>query len=392
MLKGFAITPPVIGRISIGRVVLKDGKRLPKKDDGFTVTTQVQTQDGWMLHPLDELLRKGLEKTPCIKSQDAKPAASFVAESSSQELANISQPSNASGVASKVSNKLRTIPIKLLFDDPNLSMRASYSFFDRQTGRPICVGNGETCRRVVKGGAGMESLTCPGPSACPLGAGGACKPYGRLNVRIDADGAEVDETGSFIFRTTGYNSIRALAARLRYFAAVTGGCLSTLPLELRLRGKSTTMSHRSPVYYVDIVLRTGLQIEEAVKTARALHAQREASGFDQAALDVAAKLGFANGEFEDTEEEGVSVVEEFYPEEPSTATEHGRNTRDESSVQHDSGNLPPQSEIQNPFAGAPRQATKPAKTHPALSHKLAERLEASKQAIPSSKGKEDLCL
>ena len=46
MLKGLAITPPAIGRISIGRVVERNGKRLPEKDDQFTLTTQVQTRDG----------------------------------------------------------------------------------------------------------------------------------------------------------------------------------------------------------------------------------------------------------------------------------------------------------------------------------------------------------
>ena len=29
MIKGLAITPPVIGRISIGKVVERNGKRLP---------------------------------------------------------------------------------------------------------------------------------------------------------------------------------------------------------------------------------------------------------------------------------------------------------------------------------------------------------------------------
>ncbi|TBU96737.1 hypothetical protein [Phytopseudomonas dryadis] len=41
MLKGLAITPPVLGRISIGKVVEKNGKRLPEKDDQFTITSQV---------------------------------------------------------------------------------------------------------------------------------------------------------------------------------------------------------------------------------------------------------------------------------------------------------------------------------------------------------------
>ncbi len=37
MLKGLAITPPVVGRISIGRIVEKNGKRVPEKDDQFTL-------------------------------------------------------------------------------------------------------------------------------------------------------------------------------------------------------------------------------------------------------------------------------------------------------------------------------------------------------------------
>ena len=35
MIKGLAITPPVLGRISIGKIVEKEGKRLPQKDDQF---------------------------------------------------------------------------------------------------------------------------------------------------------------------------------------------------------------------------------------------------------------------------------------------------------------------------------------------------------------------
>lgn len=42
MLKGLALTPPVIGRISIGRVVEKNGKRLPEKDDEFTTLMATQ--------------------------------------------------------------------------------------------------------------------------------------------------------------------------------------------------------------------------------------------------------------------------------------------------------------------------------------------------------------
>lgn len=271
MLKGLALTPPVIGRIAIGKVVEKNGKRLPEKDDEFTITSQVQSRDGWVLHPVDECLRKD------------------------------------SGA------KLRSIPVRLLFDDPDLSLRAHYTMFDRATGRPLCVGNGESCKRATL--SGMQSLECPSPQACPLAEGGNCKPYGRLNVRIDleAEGAPNDELGSFVLRTTGFNSIRTLSARLRYFHALSGGLLSTLALELRLRGKSTTLSRRTPIYYVDLTLRAGSTLAEAIGMARAEWEQRRAAGMDQAALDEAARSGFALGEFEESEEDGAAVVEEFYP-------------------------------------------------------------------------------
>lgn len=57
MLKGLAITSPLLGRISVGKIVEKNGTRLPDKDDQFTITSQVQGKDGWLLHPLNEELR-----------------------------------------------------------------------------------------------------------------------------------------------------------------------------------------------------------------------------------------------------------------------------------------------------------------------------------------------
>ncbi len=270
MLKGLAITPPVVGRISIGRVVERNGKRLPEKDDQFTLTSQVQNREGWVLHPLDDALRQ------------------------------------------VAGGKLRSIPVRLLFNDPGLNLRADYSLFDRTTGRPVCVGNGETSRRMAKEGITQEA--CPGPDGCPF-AMGECKAYARLNVRV----GDEDELGSFVLRTTSYNTIRTLAARLAYFDAVSGGRLACMPLELKLRGKSTTMSFRSAIYYVDLVVRSGLSLEQAIGEARALDQARKDAGFDQAALDEAARVGFANGAFEDLVEDVPAVVEEFYPGEAGVA-------------------------------------------------------------------------
>ena len=265
MIKGLAITPPILGRISIGKMVEKNGKRVPEKDDQFTLTSQIQNKEGWVKHPLDEQLRA---KAP--------------------------------------NQKLRSIPVRMIFNDPELNLRAEYSLFDRQTGRPVCVGNGETCRRLTN--QGVEQHPCPSPDLCTLAQGGLCKPCGRLYMNLD----ESDEFGTFIFRTTGFNSIRTLAARLSYYHAASNGLLSCLPLQLTLRGKSTTQSYRMPVYYVDLTLREGVHLQEAIQVAKQIDEQSKAAGFYQEALDFIAGQGFANAQFEVNAEEGGEIVEEFY--------------------------------------------------------------------------------
>ena len=312
MIKGLAITPPVLGRISIGRVVERNDKRIPVKDDQFTITTQVRGKDGWLAHPVDEALR-----------------------------------------SHSANQKLRSIPVSVLFDQADLNLRADYSLFDRQTGRLMCVGNGEVCRRHTP--EGVKTLDCPSPTHCELAQGGlACKLYGRLHVRVDAqvnspiqtgDASQQetaqgkapdadssaaalpgpslslgdDDIGSFVFRTTGYNSVRTLAARLQYYQAVSGGKLASMPLELKLRAKSTTMSRGTPIYYADLAVREGLSLQAAVAQAQSIHQARAAAGFDQSALDQAAQLGYANGGFEESDEDGLDVVEEFYPSQAADA-------------------------------------------------------------------------
>ncbi|AXY61825.1 hydrolase or metal-binding protein [Acinetobacter sp. WCHAc010052] len=274
MIKGLAITPPVLGRISIGRMVEKSGKRIPEKDDQFTVTSQIQNKDGWVKHPLDEQLR--------AKAQN---------------------------------QKLRSIPVRMIFNDPDLNLRAEYTLFDRQTGRPICVGNGESCQRLTS--QGVEQHPCPSPDLCPLGQSGLCKPYGRLYVNLD----ESDELGTFIFRTTGFNSIRTLAARLSYYHAASNGLLSCLPLQLTLRGKSTTQSYRTPVYYVDLTLRDGTDLQQAIQMAKDIDQKSQQADFNQHSLDQVARQGFSNARFEVGSEEGMDVVEEFYPDSNSEAVQ-----------------------------------------------------------------------
>lgn len=344
MIKGLMITPPVIGRIAIGKVVERNGKRLPEKDDEFTITTQVQSRGQWVLHPLDEALRQALhsgikegmspssENSAVVGNSVSVSTTTAASESASKPVS--SRPTSKRSLKEKMGvppdamqaadskaitpgtparRKLRSIPVRVLFNEPDLNLRAHYTLFDRTTARPVCVGDAERCKRITD--QGLESLPCSGPNACGFGQQ-ACKPYGRLNLVI----GDSDELGSFIFRTTGFNSIRTLTARLHYFAAVSGNHLAGMPLELKLRGKSTMQSHRAAIYYADLVVRSGMSLNEAIVHAKDVAAQRLAAGFNQTALDATARKGYTNGCFEDAPDEAAQIVEEFYPEEAESTT------------------------------------------------------------------------
>lgn len=221
------MTPPVVGRIAIGKVIERNGKRLPEKDDEFTITTQVQSRQGWVLHPVDAALRTELAcpaghplvvtEAPgaeTVASADGNaPAKSTLqsklakrakeqracTEAEAVETVTATVPGEASRPPS--SPKLRSIPVRLLFNDPHLNLRARYTLFDRATARPICVGDGESCKRVRQGV--MESHPCPGPDHCALGMEGNCKLFGRFHVRIDHPGNQSDACSTFVLRTTG---------------------------------------------------------------------------------------------------------------------------------------------------------------------------------------------
>lgn len=346
MIKGLMMTPPVVGRISIGKVVERNGKRLPEKDDEFTITTQVQSRNGWILHPMDTILREeiadralmstGIEVTELqalppefeegakLSLQDklATRAKRVQARHSTQSGNTIHQSLKKHaaltealevpvGNAKQATPKLRCIPIRLLFNDPALNLRANYTLFDRATARPLCVGDGQTCKRMTA--HGIEAMPCDGPDLCALAVDGGCKPFGRFHMRIDHPDNQADALSTFVFRTTGINSLRTLMTRMQYLQAASGGLLAFLPLELRLRAKSTAMSYRTPIYYVDLGVRDGRPLEAAISHAAQAAQDACKIGLDQQALDGAAREGYALGLFEELEQEATDIIHEFYP-------------------------------------------------------------------------------
>lgn len=363
MIKGLMMTPPVVGRISMGRVVERNGMRLPEKDDEFTITTQVQNRNGWMLHPLDGILRAeeleraqvstGVEVTelheipaefadhfigahqqhpeeqalpqsrpspqPSLRDKLSQRAMGNGGSTVNQGTGLEQRPSNKPVTRATTNPKLRRIPVRLLFNDPALSLRANYTLFDRATARPLCVGDGQSCKRVTE--TGIKQLPCAGPDLCPLAQESGCKPFGRFHMRIDHAGNSADALSTFVLRTTGINTLRTLLARMQYLQAVSGGLLASLPLEIRLRGKSTAQSRRTPIYYVDLGVREPLSLEAAIHQAAQTAEQAKRSGYDQEGLEQAAREGYALGLFEELEGEAVEIVQEFYP--PGDSQAHG---------------------------------------------------------------------
>jgi len=73
-------------------------------------------------------------------------------------------------------------------------------------------------------------------------------------------------------------------------------------------------SYRTPVYYVDLTLRDGISLQDAIASAKQIDQQSKDAGFNQNALDQMARQGYANARFEVNSEEGLDLVEEFYTE------------------------------------------------------------------------------
>ena len=68
-------------------------------------------------------------------------------------------------------------------------------------------------------------------------------------------------------------------------------------------------------------MRGGLSVEDALTEAKRLDEARQVAGFNQVALDEAARQGLGNGAFEDSEEDSGAVVEEFFPPDAMTETQ-----------------------------------------------------------------------
>ena len=252
--KGVTLTPPVIGRITMGHTVVKgEGKALPVKDDHFSLTTLFQDKKTrvWETHPLQKEI-------------------------------------------STANEKLRAIPVRIAYNDIKLTLHNSFSAFDTQKGRVLCAGNGIKARRVTEDG--VREMDCPRPEACEFGQRQRCKNMSRAYFQVEG---QDDELGVFILRTTSFNSLNYLGTRLAQLSGYTGGRLAGLPMMLVMKTKTTTQSFREPIQFADLVTRPGMTLAMAVKQAADYQATMAELQLSIEGMEEALRAGLANSDFSD---------------------------------------------------------------------------------------------
>lgn len=259
MIKNLAITTPVIGTIRLGDVAVNErGKRYPVRSNHFKITALFKDKDGhWVEHPMHQKVASTTGQTP---------------------------------------DAITEIPIRFMFNNPDLNMRARYEAFDSD-GRIVCAGDGNCAKR--RDGHKVVGVECPGSEACAFGQQAKCNLFGRLNVIIEG---QDDEFSTFILRTESINAVRTLSAKLKRMSAMFGNRLIGIPFKLKLRQKATKMSMWTKFYYADLILNEVTPVE-AVKMALEHEKLMAEVGLNQAALEQEALDGLQNGAYEEGSEE-----------------------------------------------------------------------------------------
>ena len=87
---------------------------------------------------------------------------------------------------------------------------------------------------------------------CKLAQDKRCKPYGRLSVILTMANRI---GGTYVFRTTSWNSISNILSSMAFIYNKTGGILAGIPLKLKLRKASVLpngLTQRVNIYVVNL--------------------------------------------------------------------------------------------------------------------------------------------
>ena len=230
-------------------------------------------------------------------------------------------------VHEKYGEKPRSLPVRLVYNDPELNFQSRYVCFK---GKNLwCSGDGEqACRREPSGN--MQERTCPCELQNPEYAGTAdrpkCKINGTLSVMIDG----VSRVGGvWKLRTTSYNSVVGITSSLSLIATLTGGIVAGLPFDLTLRPKTAIVpssGQSTLIWVVGIEYRGTVEDLQSIAYERAKNQALYYAKMEQIETQ-ARKLIVHDPSIIDVSE-AKDIIEEFYPEqaEIEIAKRQGNNT------------------------------------------------------------------
>lgn len=212
LIKQIPYVTPIIGHIKFGGVVVNAGTEIPFMKDHFCVTELFKINGEWAPHILNTKLIDNLPKS--------------------------------------ANERLSSIPVKVIYANPDLNTTERYEAFDETTNKLVCAGDGCKAQHLNSKNE-IEEIDCKSPVNCDIASKHGCSLLTRTLFKIDG---QEDELGGFLLRSSGFNSCTTMRVRLEQLFAKFGAALRHIPLKLVLRSKSSLLSNDSIFYYPDIVV------------------------------------------------------------------------------------------------------------------------------------------
>jgi hypothetical protein len=206
--------------------------------------------------------------------------------------------------------KITEIPVRLLYDDPDLNFQTRYACY--RGNRCWCSGDGETAQRLAGDNGKYQEVPCPCERQDPFYTGqDRCKILGTLQVLIEG----TDRIGGvWKFRTTSWNTVNAILSSMALIKAITGGPLAGIPLHLVLSPKTVTVptTGQNMVVYVVSLEYRGTE-ESLAELGYQIARRRIEHQVKMEQIEAEARRLLLPPQAEPPEEQ-EEVAQEFYPE------------------------------------------------------------------------------
>lgn len=263
------LTPALaeIGKIKIGFLGekrTKGGRRLPEKLNHFELGTLMKDEEGGVI--MDEVMTKAID------------------------------------------GDKTELDISLCYDEPALNFPTFYAAFTQS--KLACMGDGRRGWQRQEDGERKE-IVCD-RRQCPLAKDNKCKPYGRLSVILTAANRI---GGTYVFRTTSWNSLRNILSSMSFIRNQTGGILAGIPLKLKLRAATALpngLGRRVKIYIVN--MEYAGTMEELKQSATTEIERRKSLGLNMNKLEQVQKGAIKEHVCVEAEKEAEEISGEFYEE------------------------------------------------------------------------------